>query len=314
MKQRLSFVLITMFLAFLGWGGSLRAQSPRTIELGPYGGMAMTINDINTVNFFSEPGYEYGGLIRYNHDSRWAFRINYAHSMIQSTDTIAGWRPEREKSFRAIINDVSLMFEFNFLDFYTGRIGSTVSPYLFGGISRFTYKTAPLLSREQQIEFAGDSVPQNLKAFNQAWQSMNTGVSYSIPFGFGCKFSISEHLATSIEWRMHYTLTDRLDGLDSLYQGVDNHYFATVKSKDRHDTDGTVMKDKNGNVLKEYEVNIVQGGNPAGGYDLTDQTGLFKEYQQMSNSQSMDWFGSITISLTWKIPLPGGGACRVNSY
>lgn len=320
MKRRLSFVLITIFLACLGRGGALLAQSPRTIELGPYGGISTTLNDINTLKFFSEPGYETGGLIRYNHDTRWSFRLDYTHSMVRSSDAIAKWRPERDKSFIAFINNVGMMVEFNFLDFYTGRSGSSISPYIFGGISRFKYQTFPYLTKEQQISYVGDSVSQNLESFNKAWQSSEpstiTGTSYSIPFGFGCKISISEHLATSIEWRMNYTFSDEIDGLEALYS--DEHQYAYVHYRYKKNSKNEIEKDKAGNPLKEYLINdnpiSPEGYTPNGSYDLTDTTGLFKKNQQMSNSKSNDWFGSFTVSLTWKIPLPGGGACRVNSY
>lgn len=314
MKQRLFLVMIIMTFALLKWDVASYAQSPRTIELGPCGGMSMTLNDINPLNFFNEPGYAYGGLVRYNHDTRWAFRLDYSHSMVRSSDAIALWRPEREKSFKAIINDLSMVVEFNFLNFYTGRVGDAFSTYMFAGVSTFKYKTAPILSVQEQTALAGDAVPQNLEAFNRAWQSLETDRSFSIPFGFGFKFSLSEHLATSIEWKMNYTLTDRLDGLNPTYEDADSHYFAVVTKTEKKAKDGNVVMDQNGNPLYTYEINVNQGGTPTNGYDLTDQTGLFGKYQQMSNSATNDWFGSITLSLTWKIPLPGGNACRVNNY
>ena len=250
-------------------------------------------------------------------ENGWAFRIDASHSMVRSSDAVAQWRPERDKSFQSFVNEVSLIVEFTFLDFYTGRKGNSISPYLFGGGSAFTYKTAPLLNADEMVALAGDQLPANLRAFEQAWKGcLGKGNSYSIPFGFGCKVSLSEHLATNIEWKMNYTFTDAIDGLEDVYS--DAHAFANVYCKDKKDSEGNLLKDKNGAQLKEYLVAFQplaeEGYSFVSSYDLTDQTGLFGAEQQMSNSQSKDWLGSITISLTWKIPIPGGGACRVNHY
>ena len=269
----------------------MHAQSPKTLEFGPHAGMTTSINDINTWKLFNQFDLEYGGLIRYNYDSRWAFRLDFTHAVVKGTDTIAQWRPERELSFRSKINDVSLMVEFNFLDYYTGRVGSTISPYLFGGVSVFSFHTFPYTRNDMIDEFwLGDLLAERVGFRHYA---------LSIPFGFGCKFSLSPHLATSLEWRMHYTFTDHLDDIAGVYP-VDGDHALLVSSEKGLDLiygDATNLPE---NMLLVY--------------DFTDPSGNYHEGQQRGNSQSKDWFGSLSLSITWKIPLPGGTACRVINY
>ena len=98
-------------------------------------------------------------------------------------------------------------------------------------------------------------------------------VTMSIPFGFGCKFSLSPHLGATFEWRMHWTMTDYLDDIHGVYP--DQHFVSY-------------------------------------GYDFTDPSGNFHEGQQRGNSQSNDWFGSLNLSLTWKFEIPKKTPCNLD--
>ena len=43
------------------------------------------------------------------------------------------------------------------------------------------------------------------------------GKSFSIPFGIGLKYSMSERLGVTLEWTMHKTFTDYIDDIHGLY-------------------------------------------------------------------------------------------------
>ena len=292
MKRRLHFWLLTMALILLGQGGSLYAQSPKTIEFGPHAGMTTSLNDINIWKLFNQFDLEYGGLVRFNYDTRWAFRVDYTHSLVKSSDEKSGWRPERGLSFRSRVNDVSLIAEFNFLDYYTGKVESSVSPYLFCGVSMFFFNTYP---------YTGDPL------IDKIWlgEVLTEGdtrhrYSFSIPFGFGCKVSLASRLAAALEWRMHYTFTDDLDDISGSYPAETAHALLVTNSQG-----GMAVVYGDAAHLADGQVLL---------YDFTDPTGNYHEKQQRGNSQSKDWFGSLSLSLTWKLPLPGGTACRVIEY
>ena len=333
MKKGLRFSLIlTCLLFFCLAGGSLFAQFPQTLEIGPHAGVTTYQGDINPLKFFSQPGYEYGGLVRYTYDTRWAFQADYSYGLVRASDVKANWRPERGCAFKTKFHDVALVAEFNFMDYYTGRRESNISPYFFAGISWFKYKVGlnPLNSLQRE-QFTGLTTGLNLdttlhayqKAYNEvAEKAYHQGYNFSIPFGFGCKFSLSQHIAASIEWRMHYTFTDQLDGVHGVYPVDALHQFFTWTKSEvtKTDADGNVVIDADGNDVKydHIDYKVVQA-NPAeianSGYDfyydLTDPTGTFHENQQRGDASTNDWFGMINLSITWKIPIPGNSACKI---
>lgn len=328
MKKRLRFSLtFTCLLLLCLAGGTLFAQFPQTLEIGPHGGITTYQGDINPLKLFSQPGYEFGGLVRYNIDSRWTFRLDYSHAVVRASDSYANWRPERDAAFRAKINAGSLIAEFNFDDYYTGKMGSSFSPYIFAGISVFNYKSGfylqDLLQREQFSGIAADKLREstnreNMHLFDSVaaialMPDMTPVWAFSIPFGVGCKLSLTQNLGVSLEWRMHYTFTDDLDGIlrddlgNALYPADDQHrIFARQKTGE----------DQYGNPIYKYEVFDDDPATVAGQgyefiYDLTDPTGNYHEGQQRGDASTNDWFGMVTFSITWKIPIPGNTACKI---
>jgi opacity protein-like surface antigen len=255
MEKRLRFWFVTLCLILMGQTAQIaNAQAPKTIEIGPHFGASSYVGELNVWKNLKEWDwkkmnqfdYNLGVVARYNYDMRWAFRFDYTHGRVKACDTTAAWRPEAMLNFRSTVNDFSFMVEFNFLDYYTGYPTSAISPYIFAGFSVFLYDTKPF-TRIPSV----DEV------------HLRDTINFSIPFGVGCKLSLTKHLAATIEWRMHYTFTDYLDDVGGLY----------VHDKVHSDIDG---------------------------YDLFDPSGLFHENQQRGNSQTNDWFGMINVSVTYK--------------
>ena len=285
MKKRLLFLMVTISLVLLSQATSAYAQSPMTIEVGPHIGGTAYAGDLNVwrnmgqwnwkqMNQFH---YDWGAVVRFNYDSRWAFRLDYSHIHLRAGDTAAAWRPQAHLNFKSTVDDLSLLVEFNFLDYYTGRRDKSISPYIFAGISGMLYAVQP---------FTGDVALDTLY-FNGLHEEDHADVftvgdapepffqrnkALSIPFGVGCKLSISEHLAATVEWRMHYTLTDYLDGVHGSYAR----------------THATALD-----------------------YDFTDPTGQFPQGYQRGNARTNDWFGMLNLSLTWKFVIPDNAACKM---
>lgn len=296
MKKRLRFLMVTMSLVLLCLAGSVSfAQSPRTIEVGPHFGATTYVGDLNVWRNLGQwewKGlkqfhYDFGVLARYNYDSRWAFRVDYTHLHLRAGDSLAAWRPQCHLNFRNTVDDLSFMVEFNFLDYYTGKHDKGFSPYIFAGISGMMYSVQPFTGVDSLdvMYFNGLGEDANgADVFTVSDERVGHNFALSIPFGLGVKISLSEHLATTVEWRMHYALTDYLDGV-------------------------------HGNYAKEHAV--------AQGYDFTDPTGDFIapanspiDYQkyQRGNAGTNDWFGMLNLSLTWKFVLPEKTACKMTDY
>lgn len=320
MKKRPYFWIVTCCLLFsVLTGNSLVAQLPQTIEIGPYGGITAYAGDINPSASeiahlklwqpFILFDYDLGGVVRYNYDSRWAFRLDYTYATIKGSDEAAQWRPERDLSFISKVHAVDAVVEFNFLDYYTGRMGSTFSPYIFAGGSLFWYKTGPYIADEETLlQIPGTTDAQQLKDFKKAWaQSIGKGRSFAIPFGVGFKLSLSQHVAASLEYQMHYTFTDELDGVSTRCPSDSNHKLFVSHS----------YVDDQGKNKTDY---LTVTGDPntlANGYtflyDLTDPKGNFSEGQQLGNTMTNDWFGVLNLSVTWKFVIPNSSACKITN-
>lgn len=293
MKKGLRFLLMMCLLAVLGLNTPLRAQSPQTIEVGPHFGATSYVGDLNVwrnlpqwdwkqLNQFH---YDLGGVVRFNYDSRWSFRLDYTWLHARACEPVTAWRPQSLLNFKTTAHDLSLLVEFNFLDYYTGKNDKSFSPYLFGGFSGLLYRVQPFTGNEtlDALYFNGLGDDERYDVFTADAEKL--GAPYwtlSIPFGLGLKVSLSEHLAATAEWRMHYTFTDYFDGVSGDYNDPDHH--ATV-------------------VYNQNEV-----------YDFTDPTGSFPEGYQRGNARNNDWFGMFNLSLTWKFIIPDNAACQLTDH
>ena len=281
MYRKLRYLLILSCLAFFAQANA-QFDDPKTLEVGPHVGMGYYMGDLNPTLPFAQAQLQYGGLVRFNYDNRWTFRFDYSRVTVTADDTKLNWRPERGLNFTSKINDFSLVAEFNFLEYYTGNPKKNVSPYIFGGISVFQYTVFANVG--DRLVDLSDYATEGPEPADAKWYDKMFGktspVDISIPFGMGVKFSVSRHMAATVEWRMQKTFTDYLDDVATVYP--ENHAVYTAE-------DGTT-------------------------YDLTDPTGNYLAGQQRGNSAFNDWFGMARVSLTWKFNLPDGRGCNLSKF
>ena len=281
MYRRFRFLLILSCLAVFGQANA-QFDDPKTLEVGPHVGVSYYMGDLNPTLPFAQARLQYGGLVRYNYNNRWTFRFDYSRATVTAYDEVIKWRPERGLNFTSVINDFSLVAEFNFLEYYTGNPKKNVSPYIFGGISVFQY-TAYADVNGTLIDLS-DYATEGPEDPDAKWYDKMFGktssIGVSIPFGMGVKFSLSRHMAATVEWRMQKTFTDYLDDVATVYS--EQHAIYTAE-------DGTE-------------------------YDLTDPTGNYLAGQQRGNSAFNDWFGMARVSLTWKFNLPDRRGCNLSKF
>ena len=281
MYRKLRYLLILSCLAIFAQANA-QFDDPKTLEVGPHVGMGYYMGDLNPTLPFAQAQLQYGGLVRFNYDNRWTFRFDYSRVTVTADDTKLNWRPERGLNFTSKINDFSLVAEFNFLEYYTGNPKKNVSPYIFGGISVFQYTVFANVG--DQLVNLSDYATEGPELADAKWYDKMFGktspIGVSIPFGMGVKFSLSRHMAATVEWRMQKTFTDYLDDVATVYP-------------EQHAT----YTDQNGEV-----------------YDLTDPTGNYLAGQQRGNSAFNDWFGMARVSLTWKFNLPDGRGCNLSKF
>ena len=282
MYRKIRFLLIMSCLAVFAQANA-QFDDPKTLEVGPHVGMSYYMGDLNPTMPFAQAQLQYGGLVRFNYDNRWTFRFDYSRATVTASDEVIKWRPERGLNFTSKINDFSLVAEFNFIEYYTGNPKKNVSPYIFGGVSVFQYTAFANVNgilvdlSNHKTEYVDLDAKWYEKMFGKT-----SPIGVSIPFGMGVKFSLSRHMAGTVEWRMQKTFTDYLDDVATVYPEQNQHAVYTAD-------DGTT-------------------------YDLTDPTGNYIAGQQRGNSAFNDWFGMARVSLTWKFNLPDRRGCNLSKF
>lgn len=97
----------------------------------------------------------------------------------------------RAYSFDRSLTDVSVTYEYNFWPYGTGRDyrgAKRLTPFVFGGIG------ATYVSGGEKKVFTAN-----------------------VPIGLGIKYKLKERLNVGLEWSMHFSLSDELDGMAGPY-------------------------------------------------------------------------------------------------
>lgn len=176
---------------------SLRAaaQNDETVyrlELGGGVGMGLNLTDVD-----GKIGLAAAAVARFPLNPRMAVKAQFSYSQIKgATDGIKNFypidpsHPGSDRLHYEVsdgIYDLSALYELHFLPYgyvrdYKGY--SRIVPYLQMGFG-LTYGPAG-------------------KAF-----------SANIPLGFGVKYKVAPRLNLGLDWLMHFSLSDKLDGLDA---------------------------------------------------------------------------------------------------
>ena len=187
MKKSL-FIALLLLLAAL----PLAAQQYK-YEVGPTLGVTGYLGDVNNSNLFKHPGVTGGGLFRYAHNSRWAFKatLNYASISGDSKDIELKFPEEEQFHFSSSLIDLGFTAEFNFLNYGRGptyKKYKPITPYMVAGVG-FVFAIC--------------------NGHNQA--------SFTIPLGIGVKYKFKDRLNLAFEFTMRKEFSDRIDGLSDLH-------------------------------------------------------------------------------------------------
>lgn len=141
-----------------------------------------------------------GGIVaKYKSNPRvaWSALLNYG-TLKGDSKNANTWYPESADqpgamepvSFKTKLADFSLRFEYNFWPYGTGREyygAKPLTPYIALGAGL---------------------------AFAKADESV---VAFQVPIGFGVKYKLQSRLNLSLEWMMHISGSDKLDGIRDPY-------------------------------------------------------------------------------------------------
>lgn len=183
---------LTGLIAGLVMMFSASSVSAQSLEVGLFGGGSYYLGEMNPAVPFKNTQLAYGAIARYNENLRWSFRLSFQRGGIKGLDEQPDRLTPQDYSFEAIVNDISLVAEFNFLEYFTGSSRKFFTPYIFGGVGYY---------------FVSNVTGDASESFKN---------SVAIPFGFGFKYSVSKKIGIGLEWGIRKTFTDYLDGVSSV--------------------------------------------------------------------------------------------------
>lgn len=186
-------------------------------EIGAFVGTSFYIGDLSHSTIFSECDIAGGVVYRYNFTPRWALKANVIFAKLHASDAISNGNYERNLSFKCPLTEISVQAELNFLNLYNQKGYNRFSPYVFAGVSVFSFNP--------QAEYNGQTY--DLQPLGTEGQGLEGGkkhyslCSAAIPFGIGLKFNIGRFISIGAEWGMRFTFTDYLDDVSTVYYDND---------------------------------------------------------------------------------------------
>lgn len=188
--------LLFIFLLILSAARLSAQDDPQyRMEIGVGAGMVSYEGDFNG-SILKNMQPMFSGLWRYNFDPYKDIRLSASYGKLKgSSKDVKTYYPDyvdEPYSFSNSVVDVSLVFEYNFWPYGTGRDyrgAKRVTPYIYGGLGA--------------TSVSGGS--KNVFTAN-------------VPIGFGVKYKAAERLNIGLDWGMHFSLSDELDGVKDPYR------------------------------------------------------------------------------------------------
>lgn len=187
---------ITILIALMALTQSATAQDDPEYRLEVGAGVGMTgyLGDFNgNLTKKLQPMVSLSG--RYVFNPWMALRLNLGYGKMKGSssdvDTYYPDYAEEAYKFDNTLYDMAVTYEYNFMPYGTGwdyRGAKRFTPFVFGGIG-LAYADTPEKGR----------------------------LAFNIPIGAGVKYKLGERVNLGLEWSMHFTQSDWLDGVKDPY-------------------------------------------------------------------------------------------------
>jgi len=201
-----------LFIFFVFISGSLMAQ---TWETGVGVGGAGYMGDLNPNNPVKVSGPSIGVFIKRNFDGYWGIKAALNIGTISAADSNSKsvQFQNRNLSFKTTLTEVSVLGEFNFME-YIPKVGKNVyTPYVFFGFGVLNYVPTTVYQGQKynlrDLETEGQKKPYSSTAF-------------SFPYGAGLKYNFSGALTVGAEIGYRNPNTDYLDDVSRYYANMSN--------------------------------------------------------------------------------------------
>lgn len=187
--------LLTITLLVLAVATAEAQDDPEyRMEIGAGAGQCGYVGDFNS-NLTKDMQPAWSVLARYVFNPYMALRLNVAMGKMKGSsadvDTYYPDYAQQPYDFDNQMVDASLTYEYNFWPYGTGRDyrgAKRVTPFVFGGLGT-TWCDTP----HKKV------------------------LTANIPLGIGVKCKLAERVNLGVEWAMHFSLSDKLDGVKDPY-------------------------------------------------------------------------------------------------
>ena len=273
MKRLITNTLLLIIISLVFNFASTAQQFKPNTEVGLILGTSYYLGDLNTTHF-NQSSATAGLVIRKNIDKRFVYKaevmyLNIKSDERQSSDTIA---LNRGLHFRSPIYELSGQIEFNFLPYQSGNPLYTWTPFVYTGISIFSFNPqAENINGEWvDLQELGTEGQGTTTEFNGNTRSKYSLIQFAIPIGGGLKIAVNENFNIVLEYGARKTFTDYLDDVSTTYAGPNINGSWPVEMSDL----AQQMSDPNGTHVKD---------------------------EQRGNPDKKDWYSFAGITLSFKL-------------
>lgn len=189
--MKLARKILLSILCVMAFNGMSAQDLEYKYELGGMLGGGFYLGDANYSALYKNTNLAGALYGRYNINPRMALKVDLAYSGISGNALdLANKYPDikdQEWKFNKSVIDLGCQYEICFWGYGTGRgyKGSKrLAPYIQVGLG-FTYG--------------------------------NNSLTMNIPFGFGVKYKLKDRVNVGVDWTMHFSMSDDLDGIGDPY-------------------------------------------------------------------------------------------------
>ena len=183
---------LAVILLALAVSTSAQTEPEYRMEIGGGIGMVSYQGDFNS-NLLKEMQPMFSLLAKYRFTPRMALAMNVSYGKLKgSAKTVTSHVPQQWESYTFSNNiwDIGIRTEYNFWPYGTGmeyRGAQRLTPYILLGLGLTVCKPD------------------------------RTEITLNVPLGAGVKYKVADRLNMALEWAMHITGSDMLDGVKDPY-------------------------------------------------------------------------------------------------
>lgn len=187
--MRIATILIVCYLSLMtSWA---QTEPEYRLEVGAGIGAVTYLGDFNG-NIFREMQPMGSLLAKYRMNPRMALAMNISYGQLKGSSRNAEtyYPGQTDYRFKTSLADIGLRYEYNFWPYGTGREyrgAQRLTPYIYIGIGVTVTKPN------------------------------TTEVAMNMPLGGGIKYKVANRVNMALEWTIHFTSSDELDGIKDPY-------------------------------------------------------------------------------------------------